>query len=48
MIGHRATLYALQTLSGRATLTEAVAEPFEWRPYWEFEIDVGLSRTRLT
>ncbi|HEV2438540.1 MAG TPA: histidine phosphatase family protein [bacterium] len=40
IIGHRATLYALQTLSGHGALREVVAEPFEWQPYWEFDISV--------
>ena len=40
LIGHRATLYALQTMSGGSRLAEVIEKPFEWRSYWEFEVDV--------
>lgn len=39
-VGHRATLYALQTMSAGSRLAEVVEKPFEWRSYWEFELDV--------
>jgi broad specificity phosphatase PhoE len=38
LIGHRATLYCLQVLSNRKTFEAVMSEPFEWRPYWEFQI----------
>jgi broad specificity phosphatase PhoE len=39
IIGHRATLYSLQVLSGHAALQDVIAGPFAWAPYWEFDID---------
>lgn len=37
VIGHRATHYGLETLTGK-TLKECLASEFKWRPYWEYEL----------
>jgi broad specificity phosphatase PhoE len=37
IVGHRVTHYGLMTLSG-STIKECLKEPFEWQPYWEYEL----------
>jgi broad specificity phosphatase PhoE len=37
VVGHRATQYGLDTLTGR-TLEECLNKPFEWQPYWEYNL----------
>jgi 2,3-bisphosphoglycerate-dependent phosphoglycerate mutase len=39
IIGHRATHYALDHLLRGVTLEDAIAEPFQWRPGWRYELD---------
>lgn len=36
-LGHRATQYGLDALSGK-TLEELLSTPFRWQPYWEYQI----------
>jgi 2,3-bisphosphoglycerate-dependent phosphoglycerate mutase len=36
VIGHRATRYALEVVANGRELEEVVAEPFSWRPGWEY------------
>jgi broad specificity phosphatase PhoE len=36
VIGHRATLYALQHLCEGVPLAEAIAAPWQWQPGWRF------------
>jgi len=37
VIGHRATQYGLDTLTGK-TLEECLAPEFKWQPYWEYSL----------
>jgi broad specificity phosphatase PhoE len=37
VVGHRATQYGLDTLTGK-TLEECLAPEFKWQPYWEYNI----------
>jgi broad specificity phosphatase PhoE len=37
IVGHRATQYGLDTLSGK-TIEECLAIPFKWQPYWEYNL----------
>ena len=37
VVGHRATQYGLDTLSGK-TIEQCLSEPFKWQPYWEYNI----------
>ena len=37
IVGHSATKFALDTLTGKRTLKECLDEGFEWQPYWEYE-----------
>ena len=36
MIGHRATRFALEVVANGRELEEVAAEPFSWRPGWEY------------
>jgi broad specificity phosphatase PhoE len=38
VIGHRATLYALEHLLFGVPLEKAVATPLHWQPGWEYEV----------
>ncbi|MBI2856461.1 MAG: histidine phosphatase family protein [Chloroflexi bacterium] len=38
VVGHRATRYGLDTLTGTKTLQECVNTPFLWQPSWEYEL----------
>lgn len=37
VVGHRATQYGLDTLIGK-TLEECLTFPFNWQPYWEYDL----------
>lgn len=37
VVGHRATQYGLDTLTGK-TIEQCLSEPFNWQPYWEYNI----------
>jgi broad specificity phosphatase PhoE len=37
VVGHRATQYGLDTLTGK-TLEECLASEFKWQPYWEYNL----------
>ena len=37
VVGHRATQYGLDIMKGK-TLEKLLSIPFEWQPYWEYEI----------
>jgi broad specificity phosphatase PhoE len=37
IVGHRATQYGLDTLTGK-TIEQCLSEPFVWRPFWEYYI----------
>jgi broad specificity phosphatase PhoE len=36
VIGHRATQYGLEVLTGQKTLKECLETTFKWQPYWEY------------
>jgi broad specificity phosphatase PhoE len=38
IVGHRATHHGLDTFTGQLTLEECVAAPFEWQPYWVYDL----------
>jgi broad specificity phosphatase PhoE len=38
IIGHRATLHALDHLLNGIPLADAVARPFSWQPGWRYEL----------
>ncbi len=38
IVGHTATQFALDTLTGKRTLEECLSKPFEWQPYWEYNL----------
>jgi len=38
VVGHRATQYGLDTLVSGKTLEECLSVPFEWQPYWEYNL----------
>jgi 2,3-bisphosphoglycerate-dependent phosphoglycerate mutase len=38
VIGHSATRFALEVVADGRALEEVVAEPFSWRPGWEYEL----------
>jgi broad specificity phosphatase PhoE len=38
IIGHRATLYALDHVLNAVPLAEAVARPFSWQPGWPYQL----------
>ena len=38
VVGHRATQYGLDVLTGRKTIEECANAPFKWQPYWEYEL----------
>ena len=38
IVGHTATQFALDTLTGSRSLEECLNEPFEWQPYWEYSL----------
>jgi broad specificity phosphatase PhoE len=38
IVGHSATKFALDTLTDKRTLEECLSTPFEWQPYWEYEL----------
>jgi putative flavoprotein involved in K+ transport len=42
VVGHRATLYALEHLLLGTPLLEAVRRPFVWRPGWVYQLGGGL------
>jgi len=37
VIGHRATQYGLEVLTGQKTLKECLETPFRWQPYWKYD-----------
>lgn len=37
VVGHRATQYGLDTLTGK-TLEECLVLDFKWQPYWEYNL----------
>ncbi len=37
VVSHRATQYGLDVMVGK-TLEELLSTPFQWQPYWEYEI----------
>ncbi len=41
VIGHRATMYALEYWCGNASLAQIVSTPLEWRdiPIWHYELE---------
>ena len=38
VVGHRATQFGLDTLTGGKTLEECLSVPFKWQPYWEYNL----------
>ena len=38
VVGHRATQWGLDVMTGKKTLEECVAEKFQWQSYWEYDI----------
>lgn len=36
IVGHRATQYGLDTLTGGKTIEECLSTSFKWQPYWEY------------
>lgn len=36
IVGHRATQYSLDTLTGGKTIEECLSVPFKWQSYWEY------------
>jgi len=38
VVGHRATQYGLDTLVDGKTLEECLNTPFQWQPYWEYNL----------
>jgi len=38
VVGHRATQYGLDTLSGGKTIEECLSVPFKWQPCWEYNL----------
>ena len=42
VVGHRATLYALEHLLLGTPLLQAVRKPFVWRPGWVYQLREGL------
>jgi len=38
VVGHRATQYGLEIITGQKTLKECLKTPFEWQPYWEYNL----------
>jgi broad specificity phosphatase PhoE len=37
VVGHRATQYGLEIMTGQKTLKECLKTPFKWQPYWEYD-----------
>jgi broad specificity phosphatase PhoE len=38
VVGHRATQYGLEIMTGQKTLKECLKTPFKWQPYWEYNL----------
>jgi broad specificity phosphatase PhoE len=38
VVGHRATQYGLEIMTWQKTLKECLKTPFEWQPYWEYNL----------
>jgi broad specificity phosphatase PhoE len=38
VVRHRATQYGLEIITGQKTLKECLKTPFEWQPYWEYNL----------
>jgi 2,3-bisphosphoglycerate-dependent phosphoglycerate mutase len=38
VVGHRATLYALEHLVNKVDLHDAVTAPWQWRPGWDYRV----------
>jgi broad specificity phosphatase PhoE len=38
VVGHRATQYGLEIMTGQKTLKECLETPFKWQPYWEYNL----------
>jgi broad specificity phosphatase PhoE len=38
VVGHRATQYGLEIITGQKTLKECLKTSFRWQPYWEYTL----------
>ncbi|GIW66996.1 MAG: alpha-ribazole phosphatase [Candidatus Parcubacteria bacterium] len=38
IVGHRATHYGLEILANKKSIEECLKTPFQWQPYWEYEL----------
>lgn len=38
VVGHRATQFGLDTLTGGKNLEECITDPFKWHPYWKYSL----------